>query len=265
MAGGPTFGGSISGQDGAGALARRIENIERDISEMKAARTLEAATIQQGGIQIVQGGTVKVVDANGNVTAIIGALPAAYNRSDGSPQPGLMFSRPDGTTALLLGDRNATVPPYSAAFQVIDRLGGRVVLSDDTNSGHGLATPHVLHSPLQDTNVTTWPSTTATSWTTIANGLAEMQNPKLQWQIALSADAGTTAQFRLMGNGTQLGTTQTVVGGGSGVITYWQPASVNMPAGVSIGDFLSLSLDAQRTAGTGSARAVCIWLSGMQS
>lgn len=242
------------------AMSRRIADLERTVRELAAAPALQNATIAQGGIQITNGGSVKVIDTGGNVTAQMGALPAQYNRSDGTPQPGLRFCRPDGTIALFIGDLSPTVPPYNAAFQVSDRA-GRIVLADDTNSGHGLAAPHIDAGGMYDTNALKWPATTNATFTTIAFKYYEVQNARVTWQIQMYADAGITAQYRLLMSGAQAGTTQTIP---AGTITNWS-TDANLPAGVTVGSVVLVELQALSSATSGSARAQCLRFSGQQS
>lgn len=247
------------------ALSRRIADLERLVREMSAARSLENSTIAQGGVKIVNGGSVQVVDTGGVVIATVGALPAQYNRADGSAQPGILFAREDGSHAAILGDLNPLAPPYKQSLQLIDRL-GTVIVADDVNGGRGgLAVPHLAGSALQNTNVSTWPATTSATWTDIADAFFELQNPRLVWSATLFAAAGTTGQFRLVVDGTQVGTTQTVVGGGSGSFAFWNPPAAAIPATSNIGDIALVELDAQRTAGTGNVQAIVRFLSGTQS
>lgn len=245
-------------------LASILTDIRKQLRKLQTARPLEKATISKGGITIQDGGSLRVVDSDGHVVAIIGALPSpTYDRVDGTPQPGVLFNREDGSLAMVLADLNPGSPPFKQSVQILDR-NNRVVVADDTNSGTGLAVPHLAASALGNTNTATWPATTNATWTAIANGYHEVQNPKLGWVISLEADANTTGQFRLMIGGVQIGTTQTLAGGASGAFATWAPAAA-LVTGVSIGTIAFVELDAQRTVGTGTIRAQVQWLSGVQS
>lgn len=241
-------------------IYRRVRNLERQVQQQGASRTLENATIDQGGISLVNGGTVRVVDSAGVEIARLGALPGLYDRADGSPQSGVLLQREDASAALLLGDANAGTPPFKQSLQVFDRAGS-VVLADDATGGVGLARPHIPLNPLTTTTVATWPATSAATWTTIADAYTERQNPRVSWIIELNADAGVTAQFQLLYGGTPIGSVQTITGPGFTVWSDTQPISASVPFGaVSL-----LALQAQITGGTGSARAVQLSLAGSQS
>jgi hypothetical protein len=199
----------------------------------------------------------------GAVTAIIGALPPAYNRADGSAQPGLAFYREDGTVAAILGDANATTPPYKQSFQIADRS-NNIIVADDTNSGLGLARPHLPANTLMNTNASTWPATNSTSWTTIASAYVERQTPKVNWAFDLATDASTNGQVRFLIASTQVGTTQTLTGGAGGVNIEWDGTAA-YPAGVTFGATVLAELQAQVTSGTGKIYGQCLFFQGTQS
>lgn len=247
-------------------IVKELKWLRTQIKELKSGRDiLKNASISSGGIQILKGGSLKVVDTDGHVVAVIGALPSpSYDRADGTPQPGVLFNREDGSLAMVLADLNPGTPPFKQSVQILDR-NNRVVVADDTNSGTGLAAPHLAAFTLQNTNISTWPATANATWTAIAQAFYEVQNPKLQWAISLEVDANTTGQFRLMVNGVQVGTTQTLAAGASAAFSSWQPTAVVVPASSPVGSVTLIELDAQRTAGTGTIRASVLWMSGMQS
>jgi len=243
-------------------IVGELKKLKTAVKDLKSGRSiLNNAGIDAGGIQITKGGSLKVIDTDGHLVAIIGALPSpAYDRSDGTPQPGVLINREDGSVALVLGDINATTPPYKQALALFDRS-GNTVIADDTNSGMGLARPHLDSGGMENTNVLTWPATTNTTFTSIASKYMEMQNPLLTWQIQMFCDAGITAQYRLLVNGTQIGTTQSVAANSFG---FWS-ANAAIPAGVHYGDVPLIELQAKTSATSASARAVCYRMSGQQS
>ena len=206
-------------------------------------------------------GSITVKDSEtGTTIAVIGALPSAYNRADGSAQPGLLYYREDGSLAAALADLNPTTPPYKQALQLFDRSGNNIV-SDDTNGGVGLARPHLTGPQLTDTNTARWPGTANTTWTTIANAYFEIQQPRLSYVWEIYAPAATTGQFRLLVNGHQIGTTQTIANNAFG--TWSEIAAV--PTGTAFGSSPLIELQAQVTVGTGTVIAQQLFLEGTQS
>lgn len=255
MSGGPRLGHAMP-KDNA-YLIRRIEALETRLRELASAQTLGAATVGSGGITITNSGSLKVVDANGVTIGLLGALPAAYNEASG-PQPGFQLQREDGSTALFLGDLSPLTPPFKQSFQVMDRA-RNVIFADDANSGVGLARPHLSVGPLTNTNIATWPATTAGTWTTIASCYFEVQQPRLNWGLDLFAPAGVTGQFRLTINTTQIGSTQTV----TNAAALW--SDVQPVVGLAFGAAAFLELQAQVTAGAGTISAQQLFLEGTQS
>jgi hypothetical protein len=61
----PTLGSQVSG-GGEDWIAREIADLRRELTELRAARTLEAATIEAGGLT-VRGGQIVIQDVAGNV------------------------------------------------------------------------------------------------------------------------------------------------------------------------------------------------------
>jgi hypothetical protein len=252
---------SLMPDDGDDWLGRELKKLREEIAELRTARSLENAFIGRGGITVGEDGALTVKDSDGHVVAIIGALPAAYNRSDGSRQPGMAVYREDGTLAAFLGDFNATTPPYKQAWQVTDRA-GNIVMADDTNGGKGLAAPWVGGGVvLADTNVVRWPQTTSASFIDVASGWYRVQNPRLSWDIAAVCDAATAGEIRLLVGGVQVSTTQTV---GTSFVD-WFASNVALPAGTAIGAIVSVELQARRTSGAGSIYATAQRFEGDQS
>lgn len=254
----PGLGGMVP--DGDDAIMRKLRNLEDQIRELRGARTLENAEIGVGGLKVTRGGSVQVIDpATGGRVFFVG--DGEILDGSGRRQMSFMTWRDDGTAALQLSD-GGTSPGHShqQALLWFDR-GGRIVVSDDTVGGSGLANPHVESCGMQNTNTATWPATNATAFTTIASAVIEIQNPRLTWQVQTFCDAGVTAQFRMLCEGVQIGTTQNLAASTFG---YWSTTE-SRPSSVAVGDVVTVSLQAKVSATTGSARAVCYRLGGWQS
>jgi hypothetical protein len=194
-------------------------------------------------------------------TTVLYAGQAAIPDGSGRLQEVFELYRDDGSIALALGDFGTVYDhAHQQALQWYDRS-GRIVLADDTTSAHGLAAPHLATSgTLVNTNTSTWPATTSSGFTTIANGEVELHNPKLKWTITLMADSGVTAEFQMLINGTQIGTTQTVTSG----FSTWTATNQSLGGLLPGGTYL-VELQAKVTAGSGSARAQCLQITGDQS
>lgn len=247
-------------------LVRKVQDLERKVEEMAAASTLNAATVDQGGIQVTNGGTVTVTDStNQNVIAEIGALPTIYNRADGSRQPGVMFNREDGSLALILGDLNPTTPPYKAALQSLDRA-GNVIFADDTNGGVGIARPYIAMGAWVD-NVASGSAaapTTSAAYVTQQTAFAYLQHPKVRVDMLVNSTlAGTTGTIGLFDpTGAQIGSDLSVP---ANSVTFASIGPVAVRPGWVFGENGYWTLRAKRTAGTGAigVRGTGFW--GVQS
>lgn len=103
---------------GGDYITRRMERLEREISAVRTARRLEAATIGRGGISIEDGGGITVQDGGGVTVLDGGALTATHPNGqdaayfgglrDGSGATwgrGLLVMRADGRSTFWAGEK----------------------------------------------------------------------------------------------------------------------------------------------------------------
>jgi hypothetical protein len=256
-------GGYAHQPQGPQALAQQIRDLKAEVADLRKMVTGLGVQVDPATNSIILGGSraVRVVDTDGHVVAYVGALPPEFNRSDGSAQPGFALYREDGSLAALLGDANPLTLPYKQSFQIVDRA-NRIVVADDTNGGKGLAVPWVGGGLIMgDTNVSKWPQTTSSSFLSVSFGYYRISNPRVQWDIQYVADSATAGQVRLMVNGIQVDTTQTV----GTAFGLWTRYMVAIPGTWNVGDIVGVDLQARRTSGTGIVYAQLMRFSGDQS
>lgn len=242
-------------------LFERIRQMIRDeVGKVLRSGLLRNASISEGGLTI-KGGFLRLVSAvvGGTDTFYVG--PVSPNLPDGSYQPGVIIRRNDGTVAMMLWD---PLPDsgdgYKQFLATYDR-GQRIVFSDDTSSGEGHARPWIPLPIPQSTDVSKWPTTSATSWGTLAESFAVFQQPKVFWNATAIADAGTTAQVRLsINNGAILGPVHTVTGG----TTTFMQDTITLPAGF-YGSTWAVDVQAQVTGGAGAVHVQTWELYGQQT
>ena len=242
-------------------LVREVRTIKTQIQElMSGRRILNAAEIDEGGLSVVDGGSFNVLDQNTSNTVFFVGYQEIPDGS-GRKQMSVQIRRDDNSAGIALGDFGAV--PGHAHQQVLAwyaRL-GRVVVADDTIDGTTLANPHIETGGLQNSDISTWPATNAQTFTTIAGGYLEIQNPRLTWQVTMFSETGVTSQFRMLVNGTQVGSTQTVPSFSFG---SWSTIE-NRPSNVNAGDVVFVELQALSSASSGKAKAQCYRLAGWQS
>ncbi|MFJ1581792.1 hypothetical protein ACIOC1_00445 [Streptomyces sp. NPDC088197] len=233
-------------------LARRIQALEREVTELRAAKRLESASVGAGGLRIVAGGRLAMDRPDGTRMLDIGAMTnPIYNRGDGSPQQAAFLRRDDGSTALSL----YAYPQGSGStqFLVIRDASSNIIVGDDAGSGQGLARPYLplALSPAIGTGWDYWPRTTSATMADLWVGQIYKQQPRVVVVAVAACDtAGTTGQIQLSVNGTAAGAAQAVTTAGQ-VYTFG-PFSL---AAYDHMQQVTLAVTGRRTAGTGTVRA----------
>lgn len=234
-------------------LLRRVDSLE---TALRAAFT----TISGGaGLRIVDGGSLALKAPDGTLVFYIG--PVAPNQTDGSPQPGWLVTRADGTVVLMLrdqfpGDDGAQL---NQALNWYDRE-GNVVLADDTNSGRGLARPF-LTGGFYKARFNDWTvATTSGAFETLWQQQITKQQPRLIVGYRAATDAsGVTGETRVMVNGVQWGATQAE----EFVANYRNLGP--LPVAGANGSSLLVEIQGRRTSASGSVRVEAAFWQGFQS
>jgi hypothetical protein len=214
-------------------LARKVRALEREMSEMRAARRLESAAIGAGGLKITKGGRLATETPDGQRVLDSGAISnASYNHVDGTPQQALFIRREDGSAALSVF---ASAGSGARQFLALWDTSGTIIVSDDAISGVGLARPYlpVTLSPAIGTGWDYWPRTTASTMGDLLVGQIYRQQP----QLAVVVVAATAGFFTFTAD----------------LTTYDHMSQV------------AVSVAGRRTAGTGALRAQFYTASTLQS
>lgn len=256
------------------SLLERIRKIAaEEVAKLARSGLLRNASITggtgltvrgEGGITI-DGGALRVIGlggvpgATGDSTVYAGGVTPAL--PDGTPQPGLILRRQDGTICLALYDPTPD-PTVSGGFEQFlawfDR-GQQIVVSDDTDSGRGLARPFIP-IPLSRSRYTDWPAVTDGGFVDVLDSMSFYKvNARALATLRHTTDAeGTTGEVRVLVDDVQVGTTVPV---GFAVTTEFIGPFV-VPGDAYTGH--RVSIQARRTAGTGAVRlAATLW--GVQS
>lgn len=149
--------------------------------------------------------------------------------------------RPDGSTSVTIGNKG---------FGMIDHNGIGVLTESESTFG-GLKTPYMSMGGFVNSNINTWPATSATSWTTVASMNFQPFQPNMYWWTQGYAPTGVTGQFRMLANGVQMGTTWTA--SNNAFVDGSQGAA--LPSGIGIATAVQFQLQAQITAGSGTIYA----------
>jgi hypothetical protein len=230
---------------------RRIIELERAVQTVRTARSAQATQIGSGGTTVA-GGQVTVLDPAGNVLLAVGT------RTDDPSVIGLETFRGDGRVMF----RSMGAGFLGLSYTGIYDGGGNAVVQDHPAYG-GLQRPFLSLGQMVDASAPgSFPaSPTSTTWVTMQTAYCQRQNPACRWDAMVSSsDASTTGNVQLVdANGVVIGAPIPVP---PGAVSYVSMGPVLWPdATWSWGDAMYLSVQAQRTGGTGAigVRTTGLW------
>ncbi|XQE88141.1 hypothetical protein ACN24M_24710 [Streptomyces microflavus] len=250
----PTAGDQVPG--GATDLARRVQALEREVRELRAAKRLQNASVGAGGLRIVDGGRLSMDTPDGRRMVDIGAVENPdYDHGDGSPQQAMWFRREDGSTFFACFSYPAGGGGEEQAWTFYDRSGNNI-LAEDTSSGVGLARPYLpLNAPVA-LDSTTWPRGFAATFSTISVAWNTLWQPKMRL-YALTSTVGTaTGEVQVLVEGNPWGP---VVTAGAAF------DHTDVIPDVQLGRQFQIEVQARRLTGTGSIAAQVFMIYGRQT
>jgi hypothetical protein len=174
-------------------LLDRIKQLERQYQQLWKAIGLTSATIEKGGLTLLNDAFIRMVDDNGHEIVYLGP--------DSTGQQIIRIRREGGKDVLYtytaLGGRQ---------YWALTDNNNDIVFSDDAVSGQGIARPHL---PIP-TRVRDWrhmPSSDLSSWATVEDtGYTPKQQPYVLIQAThCTTLPDTVGEGRVMINGVQVG------------------------------------------------------------
>lgn len=239
------------------ALAQELADLRREVAALRSSTPARNTTISGGaGLTVKDGGRFTVVDPGGTVIAEFGALPQLPPRAPGQPQVGWILRRDNGEWA---GYCYTNVEGGVQSWNWTDRS-RNVVLADDAFSGVGLARPYIP-IPVVPNSLNNGQTTSSTSYTDLWRSNFIRQHPNLRVTLTYdTSDAPTTGDVRVTIDGTPVGVVKNATNG---------PAESTQIIDITgIGSHVTahdLTVQARRTAGTGTVRVLVHGLWGIQS
>lgn len=246
-------------------LDREIKALKREIESLRNERRAAATSIEtgdirlaNGGMLVVDGGDVLMLDTDGDVLFKIG--PQAHG------DRGVSIYREDGTEALSV---RKPLPGFAQRISVFDR-NGVGILEEGSLSG-GIDKPY-LNIPTQPHLATSGPinvgpygfeiPVTSDTFQTTHVGTWRRHNflTRWRWRIACS-DTTTAAEVRVVVNGEHLspylGTAWTGVRA-AGTTTYDEVLSARLDLPGAYLDTMTAQVQARRSAGTGAVTVALV-------
>ncbi len=218
-----------------------VKDLQRQVRELRR-RSLFGAAISDGDLQ--------VRTPSGNTIVRIGQIP--YGSSTVS---GMAVYRDDGTLQARFFDVGG-----GGGFWSLHDEQGTIVMSNDTVSGVGLATPYIPYQVMSSADVATPPTlVTAAVLTNTFRVHGQRQHPKLRCLLVVNMAAATVGEVALNQGGTQISTILPVPASTTGYL--WLDGTVS---GNHL-DPVYIDVQARRVSGAGNFRLAVAWASGIQS
>lgn len=215
---------------GVNGLALKIQALEREVRELRAARRLESASISSGRFSVITPGGTTVFG--------IGKLPSGLY--------GTELRRDDGSLAVSVSGQDAGT---ADTVRVLSRSGQTLITDDEYADGF-------LGRPWVPVPMTPAVAVTAGSWVTTHIGVWLVQHRVLDLRASVVAPAATTGQVRIRalweGAYIQLGPTITATDGET--FLDYRATGTDL-AGIEYGDRVVITQECQRTAGAGTVNS----------
>ncbi len=223
-------------------LITRIRELERRLAAVERGHSLSNSVLSQGALD--------VRTPDGTVIYRVGAFDL-----NGTLVYGMASFRYDGTVQFFSWDT-----PSGGGYTSMWDEANNIIVSNDTASGQGLATPYIPLTGMPYASILTPPqSTTSGTFGGLHRVHGQKQHPWIRVLLITQADAATTGEVQLAVGGVAI----------SGITVV--PASDNsyriLDAPVTGGhmDYLYVDVEARRTSGAGSIRVGLAFAEGRQS
>lgn len=236
-------------------LRRRAAAAYTSSNTRKALTKIQAAALDLFGDLIIKPGGRLIAQYKNGATAL---QVGANTLSDGTPVHGVLIRRPGGETVLFTFGPDSGGSAYWALY---DRS-GNIVVSDDANSGQGLATPYIPLTAVPTTRmVNRQESTTSTAFVALYTINGTKQHPKMRFRAIVQSDAGVTGEMRVTNplNGAVLLAVQSIAAGSSFNTAY----TFTVPGAHQ--SLLQLDIEVRVASGSGSVGLTVLNVEGIQS
>ncbi len=243
---------------GSDDILARLRKLETRVDELSRG-TLANAVISEGGITIRDLGGIQLSDRDGETVFFVGGAGGGWARPDGTPQPITSISDDRGRWRIAVFDPNPNENGYRQFVAIWDYT-GNIIVSDDVNSGEGLARPYIPLS-VSRANQAAWPATTNVEWEPLEKVRLNKQHPYLDAHIRVAtSDSATRGEARMRDQESDV-----LVGDVQAFGWAEETRATRGAVPGTFGQTREVWLEARRTAGTGDVRATLAYAAGVQS
>ncbi|MCP3800313.1 hypothetical protein NLX83_13700 [Allokutzneria sp. A3M-2-11 16] len=188
-------------------LVERIRRLETRVEELSRG-TLANAVVSDGGITIRDLGGLQQLDRDGETTFFVGGRDGSWARPDGSPQPVAFIADDRGAWRIGVLDPDPQENGYRQFVALWD-YSGNIIVSDEVNSGQGLARPLIPSSGFRPIRAMDMPKTQSTTWETLQWSWHHKQHTNIGVVIGVGGYGDSVGEARIVVGGVQYGETVT--------------------------------------------------------
>lgn len=223
-------------------LYATIRDLKKRIAALERGRPVAGASISQGNLELRTPDGDTIMRAGEIQWGSQTAYGVEFFRQNGTRQARFFDTANGGGYWALYGEQ------------------GEILVSNDTVSGVGLATPYIPLTVTRYSEYLSPPVTTVSAtFEPLFRAHAQRQHPRVRFLLATDSDADTTGEVMLTQGGAQISNVVSVPLGDNTL--RWLDATVT---GDHLGT-LGVEVNARRTAGTGFVRVGVMWCAGVQS
>lgn len=216
-------------------LKREVKNNFTSANVRKGITNLTNGVVEVFNSLVIQPGAKFISKYSNNADAVV----IGQHELGGDTVEGVSIRRADGSLAFWT---------YGSSFVSIWDRQGNIVLSDDAQSGNGVARPWLEYRTIRTAELTTPPDvTTSATFVSHYTTSGYRQHPKIQVEVATYATSSSTLEIEIYnpGTSTSLATSGTVSGGQIITITATHDD-------IDFGDFFKYDLRVRRISGAGN-------------
>jgi hypothetical protein len=235
-------------------LRRKVTDSFTSGNTRKALTEIKTSVLSLIGDMVIRRTGRLVVEHLGGTNAL---EVGRHYISDGQTVSGIVMYRPNGSLAFWCwGNQEG-----DGYWSLWDRA-GRIVISDDSRSGWGLARPYIPYNAIPTrlffNGMETTTATVPTALWTI-NG--RVQHARIHVNAVVQSDAGTTGQIRLRdpGSGAIIAPAQAIPANANTFMSFTGPVPDGWDATAKY------DLEAWRTAGTGAIHVLVLYSYGVET
>jgi hypothetical protein len=223
-----------------------IKDLEKRVIDLEKLTRIGSTSIDNGALIVKKGN--QVIAAFGDLAQ---AGYSSIRRPDGTSQMGVLLYRDNGEIAFTMWDDSPLAAPGYQQYWAWRDRSGKIIFSDDTDSGWGLAVPYLPSGVWVNSDTAHWPTTQSATFVTAWDSFYRTQHNKVYVNFLIYCDAATTGEARFTIDGVQYGPTISATGAG---YAFFDQVIV-LPQSMHMSGYPNYKIEYRRVSGTGNVKA----------